>query len=30
VVRLAERRPRAVEGAPRPALDAVVVAVRTD
>jgi SAM-dependent methyltransferase len=28
-VRLAERRPRAVEGAPRPALDAVVVAVRT-
>jgi len=28
-VRLAERRARAVEGAPRPALDAVVVAVRT-
>lgn len=28
-VRLAERRPRAVEGEPGPALDAVVVAVRT-
>jgi len=28
-VRTAQRRPRAVEGAPRPALDAVVVAVRT-
>ncbi|HEX7807013.1 MAG TPA: class I SAM-dependent methyltransferase [Cellulomonas sp.] len=28
-VRRAERRARAVEGAPRPALDAVVVAVRT-
>jgi SAM-dependent methyltransferase len=28
-VRSAERRPRAVAGAPRPALDAVVVAVRT-
>lgn len=28
-VRVAERRPRPVDGAPRPALDAVLVAVRT-
>ncbi|MGV8977307.1 MAG: class I SAM-dependent methyltransferase [Cellulomonas sp.] len=28
-IRLAQRRPRAVEGSPRPALDAIVVAVRT-
>jgi SAM-dependent methyltransferase len=28
-VRLAQRRPRAVEGAPRPALDAIVVAERS-